>query len=112
MNNIQDKAKIISENKEVIEALETLSKYGMGVLLVHAHDKDGNFTDLSPGVVAYEEDLKVSFRKEGPSDEKGYAPVAWRWNAEKGGGRNNNEMSGITVVRRNRLNIFRTTHFS
>lgn len=79
---IQQKSKEIAENPEVIAALKALSKHGVGVVLIHAHDDNGNFTDLPDSFVAFEEDLKVSFRKRTPEDAE-YVTVGWKWNEEK-----------------------------
>lgn len=87
MSSIEDKARAAAENEEVIAAMKTLSKYGLGVLLVHAHDSQGNFTDLKSGVVAYEENLKVTFRQPDPKTDANYVPVAWAWDEITGGAR-------------------------
>ncbi|WP_288421544.1 hypothetical protein [uncultured Acinetobacter sp.] len=84
MNSKYDKTKVIAENEEVREALKTLSKYGLGILMVHSHDENGNFSDLPKGVVAYEEDLKVTFKAESPEDKQDYMPVAWQWDEDSG----------------------------
>lgn len=84
MKSFEDKARIAAENEEVIAAMKTLSKYGLGVLLVHAHDSQGNFTELKSGVVAYEENLKVTFREPDPKTDASYLPVAWVYDEDAG----------------------------
>lgn len=84
MSTIEDKARMAAENEEVIAAMKTLSKFGLGVLLVHAHDGQGNFTNLKSGVVAYEENLKVTFRQPDPKADADYVPVAWAWDEDSG----------------------------
>lgn len=84
MKSVQEKADEIFKTPEVIDALKTISKYGLGVLLVHAHNENGEFTDLPKGIVAYEENLQVSFRKDDQSAGEEFIPVAWIWDFDKG----------------------------
>lgn len=84
MDDIKKKSKELASNPEVVEALKVLSKYGAGVLLVHGHADDGSFKELPPSIVAYEEDLVVSFRKPEAGEDEKFVTVAWRWDEDSG----------------------------
>lgn len=55
-----------------------LSKYGLGIFAPHAHGADGNIAALPLGVVAYENNLNVSFVAAGSVPDDATA-VGWRW---------------------------------
>jgi hypothetical protein len=83
MNSMVERAQVVATTPEIVEAMKILSKHGLGVCMPHAHDGNGNFIDLAPGVVGYEENLKVSFHTAESAPVKKAIAVGWRWNPEK-----------------------------
>ncbi len=81
--DFREKSKELASNAEVREALKVLSKHGAGVILIHGHGDEGEFVDLPPSIIAYEEDLKVSFREAKQGEDKDFVVVGWRWDEEK-----------------------------
>jgi hypothetical protein len=67
------------ESNTVQAILKTLSRYGLGVCVPHAHDeRTGAFTRLPNGMVQSESDLKISFVERSSLDDQD-VPVAWVW---------------------------------
>jgi hypothetical protein len=82
MNQMIERAKSATTSPEVVEAMKLLAKHGLGVCMPHAHDANGDFVELASGIVAYEEDLKVSFYPTGSTPTDKVIAVGWRWNTE------------------------------
>ena len=66
------------DQRRVAQIGQELSKYGLGISVPHAHDVDGRFGPLPLGVVAYENDLKVSFISSESVPANAIA-VGWRY---------------------------------
>ena len=72
---VEDAQKALEE-PEVLEMLERLSAYGLGIYLPHMHTETEDFVPLPRGVVQMEKNLVVSFCDE--SEAHGSA-VGWVW---------------------------------
>lgn len=55
-----------------------LAKFGLGIHLPHAHDRQGDIEPLAPGLVSYEQALQVQFVPSADVPEDALA-VGWRW---------------------------------
>ena len=75
---VEDAQKALEE-PEVLEMLERLSAYGLGIYLPHMHTETEDFVPLPRGVVQMEKNLDVSFCDE--SDAHGSA-VGWVWDGK------------------------------
>ncbi|MGF6575095.1 hypothetical protein ABH945_007224 [Paraburkholderia sp. GAS333] len=74
-------AKAALNDPEVLHAMKTLSKYGLGVLLVHSHTPSGHMVPLPKGQIGLEDEGRVSFMDLDDADAKSHAEeVAWIWN--------------------------------
>jgi hypothetical protein len=69
-------------NLKIIQAMQTLAEFGLGVSVPHAHDEKGNFTALESGVISCEENSRVSFHTKENIPYDNPVAVGWRWNQD------------------------------
>lgn len=65
------------ENPKVNEAMKALSKYGLGVSLVHTRSKTGELVPLPNGWLQIEAYLQVSFERLNIPNYDMFLPVGW-----------------------------------
>jgi hypothetical protein len=67
---------------EIQDVMRRLAEHGLGVCLPHAHDDD-DLLPLPPGLVQYEEELRVSFVPEDSPEATTALPVSWMWDGDR-----------------------------
>ncbi|MEZ4618222.1 MAG: hypothetical protein R2867_22285 [Caldilineaceae bacterium] len=83
MDPILARAQEALDHPEVIEILEKLSAYGLGVFVPHIHDEHGALQPLPDGYLQVEQKLQVSFHHKDEVKIEGKVAVGWVWDKER-----------------------------
>ena len=69
----------VTDRRRIEAVAQELSRYGLGILAPHTHDRDGKIGPLPSDMVSYEKNLKVGFVPQASVPSNSIA-VGWRWN--------------------------------
>ena len=83
MESMVQSAQEAIQKPEVLEMLQKLSKYRLGIFMPHMHPPEGGFIPLPDGVVQLEGDLKVEFVNEDDPALQSAVPVGWVWDGKR-----------------------------
>lgn len=80
MNSMIEKAHTAIADPEVQEMMKKLSKFGLGIFMLHMHDPvTDDYAPLPRGMVSVEKDLQVSFYPSSSKEVAESRAVGWAW---------------------------------
>jgi len=77
-----DKAQDAVKHPEVMQMIQKLSEYGLGVFMPHVHTEKG-FEPMPKEIVQLESDLMVEFLSRYDPKVQGATPVGWIWDEDR-----------------------------
>jgi len=81
VNENIERAQQAINTEEIQTIARILAKYKLGIFIPHMHDEANlEMVDLAPGVVSYERNQIVSFKKQRDPEIGVSQAVGWRWN--------------------------------